>query len=109
MASAKARAEAIWLHKLLYELGFLQLSPTTIYSHGQSAIALGQNPKFHLQSKYVDTQYHFTSEKVLSHEIYLAYIPTFDMTMDILIKYLSTEKLLSPFHHFYCHQKFKLL
>jgi hypothetical protein len=63
MALAKATAKAIWLQKLLFELGFPQLSPTTIYSDSKSTIALSANPKFHSRSKHVDTQYHFTREK----------------------------------------------
>ena len=39
MALAKATAEAVWLQKLLCELGFQQLTPTTIYCDNQSAIA----------------------------------------------------------------------
>ena len=69
MALAKATAEAIWLRKLLCELGFPQSNPTTIYCDSQSTIALSENPKYHSCNKYVDTHYHFTQEKVLAHKI----------------------------------------
>ena len=92
MALVKATAEAIWLRKFLYKLEFPQLSLTTLYFDSQSAIALGGNPKFHSCNKHIDTQYHFTREKVFSNEIYLAYIPTSNMTTAILTKSLPKEK-----------------
>ena len=92
MALAKATAEAVWLRKLLCELGFQQSNPTTIYCDSQSTIALSANPKYHSRSKHVDTQYHFTREKVLTHEIQLSYVSTNDMTADILTKSLPNDK-----------------
>ena len=96
MALAKATAEAIWLRHLLSELGFPQPNPTIIYSDSQSAIALSENPKYHSRSKHVDTQFHFTREKVQSTEIAIHYIPTSDMTADILTKALPRDK------HYHC-------
>ena len=60
MALSKVVAEAIWLHRLFQDLGFPQSQPTVIYVDYQSAIALSANPKFHIRSKHIDTQYHFT-------------------------------------------------
>uniref|UniRef100_A0A7I4E253 Reverse transcriptase Ty1/copia-type domain-containing protein n=1 Tax=Physcomitrium patens TaxID=3218 RepID=A0A7I4E253_PHYPA len=71
MALTKAKVEAIWLKKLLHELGFPQHASTTIYSDSQSAIAFSENPKYHSRSKYMDTQYHFTRENIFSEEIKL--------------------------------------
>lgn len=92
MALAKATAEAVWLRKLLSELGFPQPHPTTIYSDSQSAIALSENPKFHSKSKHVETQYHFTQEKVLDKQIQLKYVSTLNMTADIFTKPLPRDK-----------------
>jgi len=83
MALAKAIAEAIWLRKLLCELGFIKNNSTIFYSDSQSAIALSANLKYHSRSKHVDTQYHFTREKVISKEIQLQYVPTTDTAIDI--------------------------
>jgi hypothetical protein len=63
MALAKATTEAIWIQKLLSELGFPQTDPTIIYCDNQSAIALSENPKYHSCSKHVNTHYHFTKKK----------------------------------------------
>lgn len=68
MALAKAMAKAVWLRKLLSELGFPQPNPTTIYPESQSAIALSENPKYHSRSKHMETQYHFIREKYLTNK-----------------------------------------
>jgi hypothetical protein len=59
MAFFKVVAEAIWLKRLLQDIGFQQVELTTLYFDSQSAITLSANPKFHSRSKHVDTQYHF--------------------------------------------------
>jgi hypothetical protein len=53
---------------------------------------LNANPKFHSRSKHVDTQYHFTREKLQAKQIQLTYISTIEMTTDILTKFLPKEK-----------------
>lgn len=60
MALTKAKVEAIWLKKLLFELGFLQNNPTIMYFDSQSAISLSKNPRYYSKSKQVNTKYHFT-------------------------------------------------
>ncbi len=64
MALVKSTTEAIWLGKLLANLGFEQNGPTTIYSCFQSAIAFSENPKHHSQSTHFNIQYHFTQKKI---------------------------------------------
>lgn len=103
MALAKATAEAVWLRKLLFELGFPQLSPTTLYCNSQSAIALSANPKFHSRSKHVDTQYHFTREKLIANEISVSYVPTQNMTADILTNSLPKDK------HIHCMEQLGMI
>ena len=49
-------------------------------------------PKYHSRSKHVDTQYHFTREKVFTHNIQLNYVSTNDMTTNILTKSLPNDK-----------------
>lgn len=92
MALAKATTEAIWLRHLLSELGFPQPNPTIIYFDSYSAIALSENPKYHSKRKHVDTEFHFTKEKIQPTEIAIHYIPTSDTTTDILTKALPRDK-----------------
>jgi hypothetical protein len=65
MALSKAIVEAIWIHKLLYELGFPQIAPTTIYFDNQSAIfSLIINLKLHLRNKHIDIHYHSIHDQI---------------------------------------------
>lgn len=96
MALFKALAKVIWLKQLLQKISFQQIESTTFYSNSQNAIALSANPRFHSRSKHVDTQYHFTWEKLQAKHIHLRYIYIVEMTADILTKSLPKEK---HFHH----------
>jgi len=73
------KSYTIRLRKILNELAFLQPNSTIIYSDSQSVIPLTHNLKFHSYSKHIDTQYHYTHEKVHSQEIELQFISTYDM------------------------------
>jgi hypothetical protein len=95
MALFKATNEVIWICKFLYELGFFQIAPTIIYSNNQSAIALTTNPKFHSRIKYIDVQYHFTCDQFLTKQIILPYVPTIEITVDILTKSRLQNKHIS--------------
>jgi hypothetical protein len=96
MALFKAIAEAIWIRKLLYELGFPQIAPTTIYFDNQSAIfSLARNLKFHSRNKYIDTQYHFSHDQILVKQILIVYVPTTEMTTNMLTKSLPRNKHIS--------------
>ena len=59
MSLSKASIEAIWLCRLLNNIGCLQLQSTNIYADNQSAIQLSENPQFHHCNKYIDIQVHF--------------------------------------------------
>ena len=78
-----ATQEAIWLRRLMNDLGNRMISPT---SPNQGAIQLSRNPKFHNRTKHIDVCYHFVRERVASNEIVVDYCPTQDMMADIMTK-----------------------
>ena len=92
MAATLATKEAMWLRRLLSELGHGPQGPTTVYEDNQGAIAIAQNPVFHQRTKHIDIQYHFTRERVEAGDIKLVYIPTADQLADICTKALSKPK-----------------
>lgn len=92
IALAKATTNALWLRKLLQELGFPQINPTTISLDSQSAIALTHDPKFHSRSKHIDTQQHYTREQILLQKIELHYISTNQMATNVFTKSLNKAK-----------------
>src|SRR6266403_3246899 len=92
ITGAHATKEAIWLRRLLTELGLEILTPTSLHIDNQSAIAIAKNPEFHDRTKHIKIRHHFLRAKVESEEITLSYIPTGEQLADILTKGLNKEK-----------------
>jgi hypothetical protein len=59
MSLTQAAKEALWLRKLLGDLGYQQSVATPFYCDNQSAIALSQNPKYHSRMKHIEVQHHY--------------------------------------------------
>ena len=57
IAASDASKEAIWLARLVGDLGIQHIPVLDIDS--QSAIALARNPVFHSKSKHIELRYHF--------------------------------------------------
>ncbi|CAB4002480.1 Hypothetical predicted protein [Paramuricea clavata] len=96
IALSLAVQEAIWLQRLLYDVGFKIRKPITIFENNQGPIELAKNAKYHNRTKHIDICHHFVCERVQSKEINVVYCRTDDMKADILTKGLarsSYEKL----------------
>jgi hypothetical protein len=96
MAAAFAVKEALWLRKLLADLG-MGTNPVKIYGDNQSALKLIKHPIASLRSKHIDVIYHFARERAARGEVKFQYIPTDDMVADIMTKPLPESK----------HEKFR--
>jgi transposase InsO family protein len=94
MATTQATKEAIWLQRLLGEVGFRTCaqSPMTIFSDNQSSVALTKNSVYHARTKHIDIQHHFVRERVENQEIAVMFCRTEDMVADVLTKGLAREK-----------------
>ena len=86
VALSQATQEAIWLRRLLSDLGCKADGPTLINEDNQGAIEIARNPKFHNRTKHIDTTYHFIREKIVSKEIKVEYCSRHDMIADIMTK-----------------------
>jgi hypothetical protein len=84
MATNQCTKEAIWLRKLMVDVGLVQDGATSIMCDNQGCIALAKNPTHHFHTKHIDIQHHFIREKLESGEIGLKYCPTQDMVADEL-------------------------
>jgi len=84
--------EAIWLRRILEDVGEGQQEPTVIRCDNQSTIKLGNNLVCHARSKHIDTQYHFVREKVQSKGISLIYCNKNENVADIFTKPLGKAK-----------------
>jgi hypothetical protein len=91
MAASNATKEAIWLRVLLEDLGFPQMTATTIHADNQGCIALSKNPVAHSRAKHIDIRHHFIRERIARREIDLQFCPTTQMIADIFTKQLPRE------------------
>ena len=89
VALSMAAQEAIWLRRLLTDIGVGVDHATTIHEDNQGAIQLSRNPKHHNRTKHVDVSFHFTRERILTKEIDVSYVPTDHNLSDIMTKGLS--------------------
>jgi hypothetical protein len=91
MAQAGAAKEALWLRKLLRDLG-ATVDTVDILADNQSAIKLAKNPVTSARSKHIDVIYHFARERVARNEVRYEYISTNEMVADALTKAVPETK-----------------
>jgi transposase InsO family protein len=99
MACSSSAQEGIWLRSLLKDIQNITLlgretplPSTLLLMDNQSAMALTKNPEYRKRTKHIDIAYHFVRERVATKELTVVYVPTEDMTADILTKGLSIAK-----------------
>ena len=86
VALSAATQEAIWLRRLLTDVGESLEDPIVINEDNQGAIAMAKNPVGHARTKHIDIRYHFVREGVQNGAIILKYVATGEMIADILTK-----------------------
>ena len=92
MASADAAKQAVWLRRLLEDVGLgLGSSPLQLLNKNAGAIAQSRNPVNHERSKHIDMRHHFIREKVADKTISLEHVPSVGNLADLLTKGLPTE------------------
>ncbi len=87
-----ASQEAIWMRRLLCDIGCKTDQPTLLYEDNQGAIEISKHPKFHNRTKHIDITFHFIRERISSNEIKVVYCPSDDMLADIMTKGLPKER-----------------
>ena len=92
MAMTHSRKEAVFLNHLFGDLAIPISNPIPLLVNNQSAIALAENPIFHMHSKHIEVCHHWMHEKVRDGTIQLEYVPTTDQVVDIFTKPLNAEK-----------------
>lgn len=88
-ALCSATCEAVWLRRILEDVGNKPMKPTIIKCDNQSTIKLAHNPVYHARTKHIEIQHHFVREKTLSKDIELIYCNTTENVADIFTKPLG--------------------
>jgi len=91
IALSEAGKEAVHLRGLLGELLGCERS-ISIGCDNQGAMKLAHNPLFHKRTKHIDVRYHFIRSIIEEGKIDLFYVPTENMTADVLTKALCYPK-----------------
>eukprot|EP00253_Pinus_taeda_P009302 PITA_09302 len=91
-ALCSATCEAIWLRRILEDVGETQQAPTVTRCDNKSTIKLANNPIYHARTKHIETQHHFLRETLQSKEIDLSYCNTSENVADIFTKPLGKAK-----------------
>lgn len=97
-AAAVGAREALWLRKLLPELGCELTGPINLLGDNQAALALLHNHMVNDRSKHIDIIHHFARERVMMGEIAYRYTPSQDNIADVLTKPLPKQQLQSTVH-----------
>jgi len=91
IALASAIKKAVWLHTLLEELDFSQITATIINVDNQDCIVLAYNSIGYSHAKHIDIWHHFIQECIEQGEVAFQYISTKEMLADIFTKALLHE------------------
>jgi len=92
IALSTAAKEAVYIRKLVPEMGFGDVKTVQIYSDNQSWKCLVKYPRFHARSKHIFIKYHHVRDKYNDKNVNINYVPTEDMIADVLTKNLSRIK-----------------
>lgn len=96
MSLTEAAKEAMYLRKLLKEIGIYEPNKISISCDNRGAQLLAENAVYHSRSKHIDLRHHFVRDVLKDGLIELKYLRTEDMPADILTKGLPRGK------HFRC-------
>ncbi|MCO5592943.1 hypothetical protein L7F22_046947 [Adiantum nelumboides] len=90
VAASEACKEAIWLARLVTDLGIKEETPM-LHCDSQSAIQLVRNSVYHSKTNHVDVKYHFIRKMVEDKQVQLVKVHTTDNPADLLTKGLPVE------------------
>jgi hypothetical protein len=93
IAAAMAAREALWLRKLMNDLGEpLGRDPMVLWCDNQGAIALVDHPTNHGSTKHIDVRYHFLRDRMKLGQIVVEYVKTSENVADAFTKALGATK-----------------
>jgi hypothetical protein len=91
--SSCGRRIALFRH-LLEVYGFPQLEPTTIFEDNRSTIKLAEAPQIARKSRHIHVRHHYIRRLIQDRIVALTYVPSHEMTADMLTKPLSPSLFL---------------
>jgi hypothetical protein len=90
MAAGAAVREALWLRKLLEDLGY-KVGAMEIKGDNQAALNLLENPLNQAKSKHIDVVHHFARERVKHGEVFFSFVPSKSNLANCFTKALAVK------------------
>ncbi|KAJ0551653.1 putative RNA-directed DNA polymerase [Helianthus annuus] len=100
ISATTGACQAIWLKRILYDLGINQQKETILFCDSKSAINLSKNPVMNSRSKHIELRYHFIRDMVNQGQVKLEFCGTNEQLADLMTKAVPREKLV--------HLRFKI-
>ena len=91
VAAAGCASQAVWMRRVLDNLGLAKKECTTIWCDNSSTIKLSKNPVMHGRSKHIDVRFHFLRDLVNDGIIQLMHCRTQEQIADLMTKALKLE------------------
>jgi hypothetical protein len=76
VGAAEATKEIVWFRKILEDLQEKHVNATPLSIDNTSAMMLAKNPRFHHQTKRINTKYHLIRHHVEAKNIHLIHCST---------------------------------
>ena len=64
IALCNATCDAVWLRRILEDIGHKKMKPTVLKCDNQSSIKLAHNPIYHARTKHIEIQHHFRKDTI---------------------------------------------
>jgi hypothetical protein len=92
MALSEGVKEAIYLQRLLQELGADEMIGSVVFCDNKGSLRLAENHTFHARSKHIDIRHHFARDVLRTKKVTLEHVPTDHQVTDFLTKGLPKMK-----------------
>ncbi|KAG6496746.1 hypothetical protein ZIOFF_044618 [Zingiber officinale] len=92
VAATSVVNQAIWLRKLLNDMGYIMEKETKVSVDNQAALAISKNLVFHGKTKHFNVKYYYLREVQQMGEVELIYCTTEDQLADIFTKSFHQSK-----------------
>lgn len=76
VVAASAANQAIWLKRILEDMGEMQFWAVQLFCDNKSAIDMTKNPVYHTRAKHIAIKYHFIPEASTNGETQVVYYRT---------------------------------
>lgn len=91
VAASECACQAIWMTRILKEIGHVHAAGTTLMYDNASTIMLSNNPVFHGRAKHIRIRFHFIRDLAREGVVYFLFSGTQDKLANLLTKPLKVE------------------